>query len=323
MMLFGVMLAVVLAAVIWAWWFTRRLQKFAESRLPAVGEFVEVDGARLHYLDRGEVRGGPPIVMLHGLAGQLHNFAYGLVDELARDTRVIAVDRPGSGYSTRQDGRVRTLIDQADAIEDLCRHLDLGRVLFVGHSLGGALSLTLMLRHPSRVAGLALIAPLTTLSGRIPDVFARLNIGSDWLRKAVAAVLATPMLILSRDRVMPQIFGPEQVPADYPIKAGGILSLRTSQFVSASQDFCALPAVMPQIESRYEDLCTTNTPPIGILYGRGDLILDPKAHGDGFVARVPATRLVVVDGGHMLPVTQPDLCATFVRECWQQARTTS
>jgi pimeloyl-ACP methyl ester carboxylesterase len=38
----------------------------------------------------------------------------------------------------------------------------------VGHSLGGALSLAFALRHPQRVAGLALIAPLTTFSARCP-----------------------------------------------------------------------------------------------------------------------------------------------------------
>lgn len=300
-------------------WFTHRLQRAAEQRLPPVGRFADVPGARLHFLDRGEQRNGPPIIMLHGLAGQLHNFAYGLVDDLARDTRVIAVDRPGSGYSVRTEGGVRSLFEQADAIEALCRQLELGRVLLVGHSLGGALSLAFALRHPQRVAGLALIAPLTTFSGPMPAVFARLRISSDVLRRAFAAVFATPLLILNRDRIMPQVFGPESVPADYPMRAGGILSLRPSQFVAASQDLGALPAVMASIESRYDELCGADAPAISVLYGRGDLILDPVRQGEGFAQRVPRTRLVMIDGGHMLPVTQPQICAQFLREAWQQA----
>lgn len=304
-------------------WFTNRLARAAEQRLPPVGRFAEVPGARLHFLDRGEQRAGPPIIMLHGLAGQLHNFAYGLVDELARDTRVIAIDRPGSGYSVRTDGGARSLFEQADAIEALCRQLELGRVLLVGHSLGGALSLAFALRHPQRVAGLALIAPLTTFSGAMPAVFARLRIRSDAMRRLFAAVLATPLLILNRDRIMPQIFGPESVPSDYPVRAGGLLSLRPSQFVAASQDLGALPDVMPVIESRYDELLGADAPPIAIIYGRGDRILDPVLQGEGFVARVPRTRLVLVDGGHMLPVTQPTICVQFLREAWQQAGASS
>ena len=309
---------IVVVLIVGCAWFTNRLARAAERRVPPVGRFAEVPGARLHFLDRGEQRDGPTIVMLHGLAGQLHNFAYGLVDDLAGDTRVIAVDRPGSGYSVRTDGGVRSLFEQADAIEALCRQLELGRVLLVGHSLGGALSLAFALRHPQRVAGLALIAPLTTFSGAMPAGFARLRIRSDAMRRFFAAVLATPLLILNRDRIMPQIFGPESVPSDYPLRAGGLLSLRPSQFVAASQDLGALPEVMPVIEGRYDELLEAGAPPISIIYGRGDRILDPVLQGEGFAKRVPRTRLVMIDGGHMLPVTQPRVCAQFLRDAWRQ-----
>ena len=130
------------------------------------------------------------------------------------------------------------------------------------------MSLAFALRHPQRVAGLALIAPLTTFSGAMPAVFARLRIRSDAMRRFFAAVLATPLLILNRDRIMPQIFGPESVPSDYPLRAGGLLSLRPSQFVAASQDLGALPEVMPVIEGRYDELLEAGAPPISIIYGQ-------------------------------------------------------
>lgn len=317
MSLVAVVLAVALLA---AWLFTRKLQRVAEERLPPAGQFMDVDGARLHYVDRGVLRDGPAIVMLHGLAGQLHNFGYSLVDDLAQDTRVIALDRPGSGYSTRRTGHATTLFAQADAIEELCRRLNLGRVVFVGHSLGGALSLAVALRHRERVAALALIAPLTTYSGRMPKVFGRLRIRNDLLRRAFAALLATPLLIINRDRIMPQIFGPESVPADYAVRAGGLLSLRTSQFVGASQDLGALPAVMPEIERRYPDLNVNGAPPIGVLYGRHDRILDAALQCHALASPVPHVQVELVDGGHMLPITQPEVCARFIRECWQRAR---
>jgi carboxypeptidase C (cathepsin A) len=43
-------------------------------------------------------------------------------------------------------------------------------------------------------------------------------------------------------------------------------------------------------------------------------------HGEGFVQRVPGCRLTVIEGGHMLPVTQPDTSARFIREALERAR---
>src|SRR5687768_2438886 len=84
---------------------TRRVQRL----VPPDGGFIEVEGARLHVLDRGT---GQPIVLIHGLGGQLRNF-HRLVDNLAEEFRVIAVDRPGSGYSTAAPGAPANLRAQA------------------------------------------------------------------------------------------------------------------------------------------------------------------------------------------------------------------
>lgn len=147
-------LIVLLATLGGLWLFTLRVAVGVEEKIPAAGKFADVTNARLHYLERGESRQGePPIVMLHGLGGHLHHFNFALVDDLAKDARVIAVDRPGSGYSSRDYGKATKLTEQADAIVALLDQLEIRRALFVGHSLGGALSLTLAIRHPTRVAG--------------------------------------------------------------------------------------------------------------------------------------------------------------------------
>jgi pimeloyl-ACP methyl ester carboxylesterase len=53
--------------------------------------------------------------------------------------------------------------------------------------------------------------------------------------------------------------------------------------------------------------------PVGILYGCGDRILDPLAQGEAMQAILPSLDLELVAGGHMLPVTAPDVVASFVR----------
>jgi pimeloyl-ACP methyl ester carboxylesterase len=301
--------------------FTRRVARQVESAIPPSGRFLEVPGARLHYLDEGTAPAGkPPIVMIHGLGAHLHHFKYSLVDDLSRDTRVIAVDRPGSGYSTRVTGKATRLTDQADALVALLDELKIDRALFVGHSLGGALSLTLALRYPNRVAGLALIAPLTHYAGRFPAVFIALAVRGRVARRFVANVLATPGFIANRRRVMPKIFGPEPVPRDYRVRGGGLLTLRPSQYIGASEDLSAIPAILPSLEARYETLNRPDAPPIAMLYGREDAILDYRIHGERFAQRVPACALQLVSGGHMLPLTQPERVARVIRDVLERSQ---
>ena len=54
--------------------------KKAKDLLPPVGTFAQLGGTRLHYVDQGQ---GPVIVMIHGLAGNLHNFTYGVATPLS------------------------------------------------------------------------------------------------------------------------------------------------------------------------------------------------------------------------------------------------
>jgi len=54
--------------------------------------------------------------------------------------------------------------------------------------------------------------------------------------------------------------------------------------------------------------------PVGILYGRGDRILDPREQGEALAGKVAGAELTLVDGGHMLPVTMPQRCAQFIHE---------
>ena len=54
--------------------------------------------------------------------------------------------------------------------------------------------------------------------------------------------------------------------------------------------------------------------PVSVLFGRDDLVLDPETQGQAFVSAVPGADLTVIDGGHMIPVTQSALVADWIRE---------
>jgi pimeloyl-ACP methyl ester carboxylesterase len=288
--------------------FTLRTVRRVEAALPPNGRFVEVPGARLHVVERGAE--GPTLLLVHGLAGQLRHFTYGIVDLLASRYRVVAVDRPGSGYSVRVPGSSAALGAQADVLAALIDTLKLGRPIVVGHSLGGAVALALAQRHPERVAGLALIAPFTHPVKEVHPAFEALKIARPWLRTWVAWTLAVPVGLARRDAALREVFDPEPVPGDFATRGGGMLTLRPSHFISACADLQAAPEDLPGMMQGYGAMRL----PVKILYGRGDRILDPREQGEALAGTLLGAELALVDGGHMLPITMPQRCAQFIDE---------
>ncbi|MEG3164204.1 alpha/beta fold hydrolase [Sphingomonas sp. PB2P19] len=294
--------------------YANRVARAAEALVPAEGQFLGVTGGRLHYVDRGN---GPAIVMIHGLAGQLSNFSYMLPDHLIDSHRVIVVDRPGSGYSTADVGTTPGLIAQAAMIAELIVALKLDRPLLVGHSLGGAVSLSLALDHPELVRGLALIAPLTQIQRNVPDSFRGLAMVPQSARMVFAQTIGTPLSKLTARQSLAAVFAPEVPPEDFGIRGGGVLSQRPSAIAAASADLFGANADLKQMVPRYAQLRV----PTSILFGRQDAILDPGLHGHRTAAIVPGAKMETIEGGHMLPVTLPDATARFVRAAFAYGHT--
>jgi pimeloyl-ACP methyl ester carboxylesterase len=285
--------------------YSSRVARRAEELVPAEGRFLDVAGARLHYVDVGS---GPAIVMVHGLGGQLRNFSYALVDLLKDDYRVIVVDRPGSGYST-PTGAMPSIVGQGAIIADFIEKLGLDRPLLVGHSLGGAISLAVGLDRPHLVRALALIAPLTQPLEKVPESFrglARIPAGA---RLAFAQVLGTPLSRLTSAKTLEGIFAPEAVPEDFVTRGGGALSVRPIAIAAAAADLAGANDDVTVMAGRYAGIDV----PTRILFGRQDAILDPAWNGHRTAAAIPGAKIDTIEGGHMIPITAPEACARFVR----------
>ncbi|WP_165886645.1 alpha/beta hydrolase [Sphingomonas sp. PP-F2F-A104-K0414] len=277
--------------------------RWIERGIPADGQFITVEGVRIHYRDAGC---GRPIVMIHGLGGQMRNFDYGLLDRLIGKHRLILIDRPGSGYS--QSAGTSDIETQARVIAGVIAKLGLHRPLVVGHSLGGAVALALALAHPDHVGRLALICPLTLSQSDRPSAFRALEISSPLIRSLVAQTVATPASLLGRARQAELIFSPDPVPDDFGVRGGGNLISRPRAFAAASADYAMIPSSIGRLEMRYSELKT----PTAVLFGRDDAILDPAVHGDRFIGTVPSATLELIDGGHMILVTRPDAVADWI-----------
>lgn len=287
--------------------FTAWNRQRAEQLVPPDGQFADVKGARLHYLAIGE---GTPIVLIHGLGGQLRNFTYALSERLAPHHRLILVDRPGSGYSTYRGDGTCGLAAQAAMIVELMDQLGLDRPLVVGHSLGGAIALAMALDHRGKIGGLALLAPLTQPIEAVPQVFKALDLRSPIARTVLAWTLAAPAGRLGADAANAQVFGPEPFPFDFETRGGAALTLRPEAFVAACRDVEAARCEMAGIAERYCELSL----PVGIMFASGDLLLDPTVHGQTTAAAIKGAELKLIDGGHMFPLTQPQVTAEWIME---------
>lgn len=298
----GVSLA---AGLVGAGLYSQRVARKAEEDVPMDGRIVEAGSYLLHVTEQGE---GAPLLLIHGLGAQLRSFAQEMVDDLARDFRVIRVDRPGSGYSPALPSGSQHLADQADAIAALIDALALEKPILVGHSLGGALSLHVAARHPGKVGALALICPATQPVEEVPAVFKGLMVPMP-LVGLVSGTIAVPLGLATRDKVLEQVFAPEPVPDDYLIAGGGALALRPSNIAAACGDLQLAQTDAEAMVAHYSELKL----PVAILSAREDNLLDYRVHGERTARQIPGARLSLVDGGHMLPFSQPLETARWVR----------
>jgi pimeloyl-ACP methyl ester carboxylesterase len=287
---------------------TRKLAREARALVPPVGQFCDTPHGRIHYVDIGP-RDAQPLVMIHGLSGQLQHFTYALADALAKDYRVIALDRPGCGYSTRATDAMARLPEQAKTLLSCLDKLGIHQPVLVGHSLGGAVSLAMALQAPEKIRGLALLAPLTHPAAQGADAFKGLIVNTSLMRHLMAQTVAVPTAKRTAAPVLNQIFAPEPCPDDFLLKAGGALGLRPESFVAASADASFL---YPAIETQAARYAKGLSPPGAIRFGAEDAILDPVAQGNamqvyGLDCEIAPKR------GHMLPITAPTLCEDFIR----------
>lgn len=99
------------------------------------------------------------LVFIHGLGSYLKFWRYQLDTFARQGYRVIAVDLPGYGKSSKPATFPYTMVAQADAVRALVQHLGLEKPTLIGHSMGGQIALTYAIRWPTEPGALVLTAP--------------------------------------------------------------------------------------------------------------------------------------------------------------------
>jgi pimeloyl-ACP methyl ester carboxylesterase len=135
-----------------------------------IARHAEINGARLWYAEWGSGReipagsASPPVLLLHGGFGNSNYFGKLIPVLVARRFRVIAIDSPGHGRSTRPDAPL-TYHMMAEDVIGLLDRLKISKVDLVGWSDGGIIGLDLALNHPERLAGVFAFGANADVSG--------------------------------------------------------------------------------------------------------------------------------------------------------------
>lgn len=105
--------------------------RLLDRRYPPDGRFMEIGKARIHYNDNGK---GTTIVCLHGASSNARDMVESIAPLLVGDFRVVTVDRPDLGHSTRPGTGWWSPLDQANAVREVLSRLGIRRPVLLGHS---------------------------------------------------------------------------------------------------------------------------------------------------------------------------------------------
>lgn len=113
---------------------------------------VVYKGVNVFYKEKGS---GGAVVLLHGF---LENSTMwnGLVEEISKRNRVITIDLLGHGKSDCL-GYVHTMEDMAEAVKQVLTYLRIRKAIFIGHSMGGYVSLAFANKYPKNLKGICLM----------------------------------------------------------------------------------------------------------------------------------------------------------------------
>ena len=283
---------------------------------PPVGEFRSINGAKLHFIDTGEVADNskPAIIFIHGAGGNLNDPMPIYRKALNNKFRTIFLDRPGQGYSEafENSNHVPT---QTSSIAKLMDELAIKKAIIVGHSFGGALASTFGVMYPEKTAGLVLLAPVTH----------PWNTGVDWHydlgnTPVIGWIFSRTLAPVAGHYIYPnaikRLFLPNSLPADYKEKSATKLALLPENFLSNAKDVARVHEHVEIFQNRYQEI----TAPTHIYHGDSDDIVSLEIHSiNGLSKDIKNSKLFVLGGvGHKPDYVAVDQIVNSIHEIADQ-----
>jgi pimeloyl-ACP methyl ester carboxylesterase len=289
------------AAALW----NHKKVRDSERKYPPIGRFLDVNGVRLHYIERGQ---GEALVLIHGNGTIIQDFTVsGLVDRLAERFRVIVIDRPGYGYSSRPR-QLWTPRAHARLFQGALEQLGVTRAMVFGHSWGTLVAIALALEFPSLVRGLVLGSGYYFATVR-SDVFLlsppAIPIIGDAMRHTISPLVARAML----PGMIKRMFQPAAVPEPFDRLFPKELMLRPLQLRAAAEDAALMIPTAMELEPHYRELQA----PVTIITGADDKISDVGRQSERLHRELAGSEFIALPGlGHMIHHLAPDAVASAI-----------
>lgn len=270
------------------------------SDYPPEGNFVSVDGTRLHFKVTGP-EDAAPLLVLHGASSNLNEPRVALEDALS-GYRVYWLDRPGLGWSERPGDVAWSPQREAALIAQFLESQGVAQTPVLGHSWGAAIALRLAMDQRDRVTGLVLIAPAAR--AWVGDA-AFYNKATHW---PLIGTLITRVIVPTYGRSQvaegaQQAFSPEPVPENYVERTHLPLILRAPAWKANAYDMAHVNTHLADQETRYD----TITVPTVILAGPEDTVVSTQGHAGRIAETMPNAELELIEGaGHNLHHHHPD-----------------
>jgi len=275
---------------------------------PPQGTTVAVAGAVLNVVDLGRRDASlRPIVLLHGASSNLEVMRP-LGERLARDHRVILIDRPGHGGSQRERVEDSTPKVQARMIAEALEKLGVAPAIIVVHSLAGAIGARIALDYPAHVAGLVMLAPVTHPWYGGVGFYSKL-VTTPVIGPLLAYTITLPLGLLMTKAGARNVFLPQVMADDFVTSSATRLLLRPREFLANARDIVDLKAAVAEQAPRYGEIDR----PVTIISGDADKTVTTSIHSRLFAAAVKDARLIVLEGvGHMVQYAAPGLVLSEV-----------
>ncbi|WP_407154830.1 alpha/beta fold hydrolase [Bradyrhizobium sp. STM 3557] len=270
-------------------------QLIAERKNPPIGVFIECDGVRLHYIERGDAT-APCVVLFHGNGTMIQDLILsGLVDRLAYHYRVVCFDRPGFGYSRRPRTRIWTATTQAALFAKALDQLGVRNPVVLGHSWGTLVAIALALRSDCVVSGLVLASgyyfPTFRMDFWLMSSPAVPLVG-DLMRYTISPIVSWAIM----PKLIRTLFAPRAVPPEFNDEFPISLSLRPKQLRAAAEESAFLIPVVAQLHLQYPCIRC----PVRIVHGKDDRLIEADQSRRLHEALPRSLIDLVEDAGHMV-----------------------
>ncbi len=282
--------------------------QFPELKYTSKYDIVKLKSdTSIAYTDEGS--GDEVLVFIHGLASYLPSWQK-IIPLLKNRYRCIAIDLPGYGKS--QEGAIKASIDYySDIVSEFIKTLELKNVTLVGHSMGGQISISAVIKYPELIKKLILLAP------------AGIEVFEEWERNFIIVTYDDELVCAGVDEVIRKNmeFNFYNMPADTRFLIDDAISMKQFNNFNHYREVIR-NCVRSMLEQPVSDKLYLLTQPVLIIFGANDYLIpnrylhknmDVKQLTEQAEKKIPHSETKIIpECGHYIQLEKPEDTAALI-----------